>query len=368
MRNNPKSAKLSGPTSQANKGKHPTPGLSLGRRERRAAETRIRLFRCALELIAERGLANVTVEDITEAADVGKGTFFNYFAGKDHVLGVMAEIQLGKVKEAASAAQSQQPIHAVLQHLLHRLAEEPGRSPRLARALISSFLASESVREILKRNMQEGRKTIAEVVALGQKRGEIDPQSQKGESCHSIAPGRDGNRSSLVTPRKTSARRVDGRQFSTRLEGDRGSRKEAATMKRRVRIAVLMSLACCGAILLVALIQPPNSPRPIASPCRMRFRKRSRQISMCSSPATRVDESEGARERSLSAALLPRVSAQAYANYQNRNLRAFGISVPGLPLPNVVGPFSNYDFRIYAQQNVVDLASFRALKASEHCA
>jgi translation initiation factor 2 alpha subunit (eIF-2alpha) len=49
----------------------------------------------------------------------------------------------------------------------------------LARALISSFLASESVREILKRNMQEGRKTIAEVVALGQERGEIDPSLKK---------------------------------------------------------------------------------------------------------------------------------------------------------------------------------------------
>jgi len=80
---------------------------------------------------------------------------------------------------------------------------------------------------------------------------------------------------------------------------------------------------------------------------------------------TRVDENQGARERSLSAAILPRVNAQVYANYQNRDLRAFGISVPGLPLPNVVGPFSNYDFRIYAQQNVVDLASFRALRASE---
>jgi outer membrane protein TolC len=73
---------------------------------------------------------------------------------------------------------------------------------------------------------------------------------------------------------------------------------------------------------------------------------------------TRVDEAEGARERALSAALLPRVNAQTYANFQNRNLRAFGISVPGIPFPNVVGPFSNYDFRIYAQQNVLDLASY----------
>jgi AcrR family transcriptional regulator len=153
------------------------PLAAMGRRERRAAETRIRLFRCALELIAGRGLANVTVEDITEAADVGKGTFFNYFASKDHVLGVMAEIQVAKVKEAASkAVQGRQSIHSVLRQLVRRLAEEPGRNPRLARAMISSFLATESVREIVKRNMYEGRKTIAEVVAAGQQRGEIDPR------------------------------------------------------------------------------------------------------------------------------------------------------------------------------------------------
>src|ERR1700741_4371159 len=77
-----------------------------GRRQRHSAETRVRLFRCALELFAERGYPNVTVEDITEAADVGKGTFFNYFESKDHVLSVMAEIQLGKVREALQAAEA----------------------------------------------------------------------------------------------------------------------------------------------------------------------------------------------------------------------------------------------------------------------
>lgn len=80
---------------------------------------------------------------------------------------------------------------------------------------------------------------------------------------------------------------------------------------------------------------------------------------------SRVDEAEGARDRSMSAALLPRVNAETYANVQNRNLRAFGISVPGLPLPSVVGPFSNYDARIFAQQNVLDLAAYRTFKASE---
>jgi AcrR family transcriptional regulator len=152
----------------------------MGRRQRRAAETRVRLFRCALRLFAERGFPNVTVEDITEAADVGKGTFFNYFESKDHVLGVMAEIQLGKVRESVTLAESgKQTIRSVLHRLFLRVAEEPGRSPDLARALISSFLASEGVRGLIERNFSEGRKMIAQVVAAGQKHGEIDPRLKK---------------------------------------------------------------------------------------------------------------------------------------------------------------------------------------------
>jgi AcrR family transcriptional regulator len=148
-----------------------------GRRERRAAETRIRLFRCALKLIAERGLANVTVEDITEAADVGKGTFFNYFGKKEHVLGVMAEIQIGKVHEAARRAErGRQTTEQILRRMVCGLAEEPGRSPNLARALISSLLASEQVRLVVRRRMREGQRMIAGMVAAGQAAGQVDPR------------------------------------------------------------------------------------------------------------------------------------------------------------------------------------------------
>jgi len=164
------------PSNAGGAGARPSKDASVGRRERRAAETRIRLFHSALELIAERGLEKVTVEDITEAADVGKGTFFNYFATKEHVLGVMAEIQLGKLQEAAlRVANGHEPFRLVLHKLVERLGEEPGRSPKLARAMIGSFLGSEKVREILKRRMAEGRKAIAEVVRIGQERGEIHP-------------------------------------------------------------------------------------------------------------------------------------------------------------------------------------------------
>ena len=155
-------------------------GTAMGRRARRAAETRLRLFRSALRLFAERGFFNVTVEDITEAADVGKGTFFNYFETKDHVLSVMAEIQLGKVREAAAlAAKGKQTIQSVLRSLLMGLAEEPGRSPSLARALISSFMTSEAVRGLVEAKMREGRAVVAGIIAAGQARGEINLRLNK---------------------------------------------------------------------------------------------------------------------------------------------------------------------------------------------
>ena len=151
--------------------------LPAGRRQRRAAETRVRLFRCALKLIAERGLANVTVEDITEAADVGKGTFFNYFGKKEHVLGVMAEIQLGKVREAAQRTErGRQSTEETLRGIMRGLAKEPGRSPNLARALISSLLASEEVSLVVRSRMREGRRLIAGGVAAGQAAGQVDPR------------------------------------------------------------------------------------------------------------------------------------------------------------------------------------------------
>src|ERR1700740_1817220 len=70
------------------------------RRERQSLERRERLFRGALDLFARTGVAETTVEDIPNAADLGKGTFFNYFPSKEHILLAFAEMQLGKLRSA----------------------------------------------------------------------------------------------------------------------------------------------------------------------------------------------------------------------------------------------------------------------------
>src|SRR5271155_5050648 len=76
------------------------------RRERRKAETYERLMRAALRLFAEQGLAGTTIEQITEAADVGKGTFFNYFPTKEHVLQAFGDTRIQKIHAARDEART----------------------------------------------------------------------------------------------------------------------------------------------------------------------------------------------------------------------------------------------------------------------
>ncbi|MGO8758583.1 MAG: TolC family protein [Terracidiphilus sp.] len=131
--------------------------------------------------------------------------------------------------------------------------------------------------------------------------------------------------------------------------------------KKHVVATVFLTLAL-GAGLGGALGQA-QAPAPIRLTLEEAIEKGLQANLNVQLASAQVDSAAGTRERRLAAALLPRVSGETYANVQNRSLAAFGISLPGLP--QVVGPFSNYDFRLYAQQNVLDLTDYRGLKASE---
>ena len=111
----------------------PVPGLPetgppVSLRERKKLATRRLLRRAALELVAERGLHDVTVEDIAEAADVSPRTFFNYFSSKEAVLfggdpERAAELREGVVTEAPGKS-ALEALGAVLARDSEAMADE----------------------------------------------------------------------------------------------------------------------------------------------------------------------------------------------------------------------------------------------------
>lgn len=152
--------------------KSPLAAGDMGRRERRSCETRERIFRAAMNLFRDHGFHKTTVENITEAADVGKGTFFNYFRTKEHVLGVLGEIQLAKYDRALRMAQGG-GARSALHWLYHALPAEAGSSPDMVRSLLTVFMTSNEVHSLLTKGLALGRSKLTGIFLHAQLRAEI---------------------------------------------------------------------------------------------------------------------------------------------------------------------------------------------------
>lgn len=83
-------------------------------RERKKASVRQTIVREALRLFAERGYRGTTVDDIADAADVSRRTFFRYFDRKeDVVLGWLDDVGEDLVAILAARPRSEPPLDAV---------------------------------------------------------------------------------------------------------------------------------------------------------------------------------------------------------------------------------------------------------------
>lgn len=148
--------------------------LSRGRRERRKADIRRRLFDAAVKLFASRGYNATTVEEITCAADVAKGTFFNYFPTKEFLLTDFVERRLDIVRAAhRQASEGGHSLREILRRLLKTMMAEPGRSPAMSRCMMQCALNGGPIQGWTQQLMKTGQHLLGEVMAMGQRRGEI---------------------------------------------------------------------------------------------------------------------------------------------------------------------------------------------------
>jgi AcrR family transcriptional regulator len=146
----------------------------MGRRERHKTDVRNRLLRAAFELFGTRGFQATTVEDITQAADVAKGTFFNYFPTKEMLLTQMSEHRLDILRPALEEARQRgTSAHDLLHRLLLAMLDEPGRSRGMARCMLLGPLSGAPLGRVAETTVARGRQILSEIISIGQQRGEI---------------------------------------------------------------------------------------------------------------------------------------------------------------------------------------------------
>ncbi|MGW4330764.1 TetR/AcrR family transcriptional regulator [Nocardia sp. NPDC004573] len=75
-------------------------------RTKPAEQRRSELLDAAEQLLAQKGIVAVTVEDITQAAGVSKGTFYSYFRAREDVLAALRARYIDTLLDAQNEAMS----------------------------------------------------------------------------------------------------------------------------------------------------------------------------------------------------------------------------------------------------------------------
>jgi AcrR family transcriptional regulator len=147
--------------------------LNGSRRERKRLETQQKLIQAAMELISEKGLFDVRVEEITERADVGKGTFFNYFPTKEHLLASLFAVKRQQVADAAEMMHAAHAIKPLLKEFVRMAINDPKRTPAMVQSIFSSALMNPAVKEPFCALINEARNTVRIALERAQKLGEV---------------------------------------------------------------------------------------------------------------------------------------------------------------------------------------------------
>ncbi|NIP27880.1 MAG: TetR family transcriptional regulator [Phycisphaerae bacterium] len=88
--------------------------------QKRARKTRKKLKRAALDVFTEKSVDAATVEEITEKADVGKGTLYQHFEDKEEIVVTLVEEAVKHlIRRIRSYDTVPETLEEMLEHLLN---------------------------------------------------------------------------------------------------------------------------------------------------------------------------------------------------------------------------------------------------------
>lgn len=143
----------------------PNPALTAGakrpRGERRKLATRASLLDAAFKLMATRGIDAIAISEITEAADVGAGSFYNHFESKEAIHSAVTQRVFDQFADALEAsvghlADPAEVIAVCVRQTIARAAREPDWGRFLLREGYSGRALSQGLGPRLRRDIRAG--------------------------------------------------------------------------------------------------------------------------------------------------------------------------------------------------------------------
>ncbi|KJE24254.1 transcriptional regulator, TetR family [Frankia torreyi] len=156
-----------------------TMGADGRRTGRRPATSAAELEHLALQIFAERGFEETTVDDIARAAGIGRRTFFRYFASKNDVPWGDFDGQLEVMRASLASAAAGEPTVAVLRRAILDFNTYPPAEGAWLRRRMTLILRTPALQAHSTLRYASWRGVIAEFVArrVGQPADALTPQA-----------------------------------------------------------------------------------------------------------------------------------------------------------------------------------------------
>jgi AcrR family transcriptional regulator len=145
--------------------------LGPSRRSRKKERTRREIYDAAMRLFSKADFAAVTIADICEEADVGRGTFFLHFPSKAALLyefnqRVAEEFREGLTEPRGSARDE-------LCALVERMSVELAAQADIMTAMLAEFFSSPEAIAAVSEHGGALPKLVTDIIRRGQERGEF---------------------------------------------------------------------------------------------------------------------------------------------------------------------------------------------------
>jgi AcrR family transcriptional regulator len=146
--------------------------------ERIRQQAKAKIREAAIDLFMRKGYHATSIDDVSKHAGVSKGLLYNYYKGKEELLGAMVEARIGELIQVMEKAEALETPTEQLKHIVEGAVDNVRRSPEVFRFYLhlqTQPEADETIAKYGKLLIEESARQFQIQCRMFEKLGASDP-------------------------------------------------------------------------------------------------------------------------------------------------------------------------------------------------